>query len=86
VRHNLELGSVALVQKFFSIPRDSCDRGVANFLIEQDAKQALQISDYEQVLKQGQARIEDSAPRIFACTRIAQLFLGGDLPRATHVS
>jgi branched-chain amino acid transport system ATP-binding protein len=48
-------------------------------LIEQNAKQALQISDYGLVLEQGQTRIEDTAPRILADTRIAQLFLGGGL-------
>ncbi len=86
MRHNLELGSVALVQKVFSIPMDSCDRGMAILLIEQDAKQALQISDYGQVLKQGQTRIEDTASRILADKRIAQLFLGSGLVQPAELS
>ena len=55
-------------------------------LIEQNAKQALQISDYGLVLEQGQTRIEDTAPRILADKRIAQLFLGGGLAPAEAAS
>jgi branched-chain amino acid transport system ATP-binding protein len=52
-------------------------------LIEQNAKQALQISDDALVLEQGQTRIEDSASKILADPRIAQLFLGGGLVPAS---
>ena len=62
------------------------DKGVTILLIEQNAKQALQISDYGLVLEQGQTRIEDSAPRILADSRIAQLFLGGGLTQAAELS
>ncbi len=71
--------SPMLVQEVFSILKDLRDKGVTILLIEQNAKQALQMSDYGLVLEQGQTRIEDTAPRILADARIAQLFLGGGL-------
>ena len=71
--------SPLLVQEVFTILKSLRDSGVTVLLIEQNAKQALQISDYGLVLEQGQTRIEDTAPRILTDTRIAQLFLGGGL-------
>jgi branched-chain amino acid transport system ATP-binding protein len=71
--------SPLMVQEVFAILKDLRDKGVTILLIEQNAKQALQISDYGLVLEQGQTRIEDTAPRILADSRIAQLFLGGGL-------
>lgn len=71
--------SPLMVQEVFTILRDLRDKGVTILLIEQNAKQALQLSDYGLVLEQGQTRIEDTAPRILADERIAQLFLGGRL-------
>jgi branched-chain amino acid transport system ATP-binding protein len=71
--------SPILVENVFSILRDLRARGVTILLIEQNAKQALQISDYGLVLEQGRTRIEDTAANILADPRIAQLFLGGGL-------
>lgn len=71
--------SPLMVQEVFSILKGLRDKGVTILLIEQNAKQALQISDYGLVLEQGQTRIEDTAPNILADARIAQLFLGGGL-------
>ncbi len=71
--------SPLMVQEVFAILKDLRDKGVTILLIEQNAKQALQISDYGLVLEQGQTRIEDTAPHILADSRIAQLFLGGGL-------
>jgi branched-chain amino acid transport system ATP-binding protein len=78
--------SPILVQEVFSILKNLRDKGVTVLLIEQNAKQALQISDYGLVLEQGQTRIEDTAPRILADARIAQLFLGGGLTQAAELS
>ena len=78
--------SPLLVQEVFSVLKNLRDKGVTVLLIEQNAKQALQISDYGLVLEQGQTRIEDTAPRILADSRIAQLFLGGGLAPAEAVS
>jgi branched-chain amino acid transport system ATP-binding protein len=77
--------SPLMVQEVFSILRELRDRGITVLLIEQNARQALQISDEGLVLEQGQTRIEVTAPRILADPRIAQLFLGGGLaqPEAT---
>jgi branched-chain amino acid transport system ATP-binding protein len=55
------------------------NQGVTILLIEQNAKQALQISDFGLVLEQGQTRIEDTAANILADPRIGQLFLAGGL-------
>ncbi len=71
--------SPLMVQEVFAILKELRDRGITILLIEQNAKQALQMSDYGLVLEQGQTRIEDSAARILADPRIAQLFLGGGL-------
>jgi branched-chain amino acid transport system ATP-binding protein len=78
--------SPLMVQEVFAILKDLRDRGVTVLLIEQNAKQALQISDYGLVLEQGQTRIEASAPQILADPRIAQLFLGGGLLQPEQVA
>jgi len=74
--------SPILVQEVFSILQGLRDGGVTVLLIEQNARQALAISDYGLVLEQGQTRLEDTAQRILADPRIAQLFLGGGLAAA----
>jgi len=71
--------SPLMVQEVFTILKELRGTGVTILLIEQNAKQALQLSDYGLVLEQGQTRIEDTAPRILADQRVAQLFLGGGL-------
>ena len=71
--------SPIMVQEVFTILRELRDSGVTILLIEQNARQALAISDYGLVLEQGQTRIEDRAAGILADPRIAQLFLGGGL-------
>ena len=78
--------SPLMVQEVFAILKGLRDKGVTILLIEQNAKQALQISDYGLVLEQGQTRIEDTAKKILADPRIAQLFLGGGLAQPEHVS
>jgi len=78
--------SPLMVQEVFTILKELRDNGITIVLIEQNAKQALQISDYGLVLEQGQTRIEDTAPRILADPRIAQLFLGGGLVQAASSS
>lgn len=74
--------SPILVQEVFAILQGLRDGGVTVLLIEQNARQALAISDYGLVLEQGQTRLEDTAARILADPRIAQLFLGGGLAPA----
>lgn len=71
--------SPIIVQDVFSILKELREKSVTILLIEQNAKQALQISDYGIVMEQGQIRIEDTAQKILADPRIVQLFLGGGL-------
>ena len=71
--------SPLMVQEVFKIMTDLRDNGVSILLIEQNAKQALQMSDYALVLEQGQTRIEDKASSVLADPRVAQLFLGGGM-------
>ena len=78
--------SPLMVQEIFALLKSLRDGGVTILMIEQNAKQALQISDYGLVLEQGRTRIEATAPEILADPRIAQLFLGGGLAPAERVS
>jgi len=78
--------SPLMVQEVFGILKSLREKEVTILLIEQNAKQALQISDYGLVLEQGQTRIEDAAANILADPRIAQLFLGGGLAAPERVS
>lgn len=71
--------SPLMVEEVFAILKGLRDSGVTILLIEQNARQALAISDFGLVLEQGQTRIEDRAASILADPRIAQLFLGGGL-------
>ena len=71
--------SPLMVHEVFGILKGLRDNGVTILLIEQNARQALQMSDYGLVLEQGQTRIEDTAANVLADPRIAQLFLGGGL-------
>ena len=77
--------SPLLVNEVFSILKDLRRGGMTILLIEQNARQALAISDHGLVLEQGQTRIEDTAANILADPRIAQLFLGGGLAPAQEV-
>jgi branched-chain amino acid transport system ATP-binding protein len=71
--------SPLMVREVFDILLGLRSQGVTILLIEQNAKQALEMCDYGLVLELGQTRIEDTAPNILADPRIAQLFLGGGL-------
>jgi branched-chain amino acid transport system ATP-binding protein len=71
--------SPLMVQEVFGILQALRDGGMTILLIEQNARQALAISDYGLVLEQGQTRLADRADRILGDPRIAQLFLGGGL-------
>ncbi|MFO1159971.1 MAG: ABC transporter ATP-binding protein [Reyranellaceae bacterium] len=76
--------SPLMVREVFGILTDLRNAGMTILLIEQNARQALAVSDYGLVLEQGQTRIEDTAARILVDPRIAQLFLGGGLAVTTE--
>ncbi|MGC2775653.1 MAG: ABC transporter ATP-binding protein [Bradyrhizobium sp.] len=69
--------SPLMVQQTFDMLTQLRDRGVSVLLIEQNARSALEISDYGIVLELGRTRIIDKADRVLADPRIGQLFLGG---------
>jgi branched-chain amino acid transport system ATP-binding protein len=71
--------SPILVADLFQILKDLRDRGITILMIEQNAKRALENSDYGLVLELGRTRIAGAAPAILADKRIGQLFLGGGL-------
>ena len=74
--------SPILVAELFGILAELKSRGISILLIEQNAKRALESSDYGIVLELGRTRIQDTAPNILADKRIGQLFLGGGLEAA----
>jgi branched-chain amino acid transport system ATP-binding protein len=74
--------SPLMVEEVFGLLRELRSKGVTILLIEQNARKALELSDYGLVLELGQTRIEAPARDILADSRIAQLFLGGGLAPA----
>src|SRR5579863_9932205 len=72
------IGLAPLVaREIFSLIANLRDRGASILMIEQNARSALQISDYGLVLELGQTRMHDTAQAILHDPRVGQLFLGG---------
>ena len=71
--------SPMLVQETFGILKELRAKGVSVLMIEQNARSALEMSDYGIVLELGQTRIVDTASAILRDPRIGQLFLGASL-------
>jgi branched-chain amino acid transport system ATP-binding protein len=71
--------SPLLVQETFAMLGELSAKGVSILMVEQNAKSALQISDFGIVLEVGETRIQDRAANILDDPRIGQLFLGGAL-------
>ena len=69
--------SPLMVAQTFNILKELRSRGVSILMIEQNARSALEISDYGIVLELGQTRLVDRAERVLNDPRIGQLFLGG---------
>jgi branched-chain amino acid transport system ATP-binding protein len=69
--------SPLMVQQTFNILKELRSRGVSILMIEQNARSALEISDYGIVLELGQTRLVDKAEKVLNDPRIGQLFLGG---------
>jgi branched-chain amino acid transport system ATP-binding protein len=69
--------SPLMVQQTFTILKELRDAGVSILLIEQNARSALEISDFGIVLELGQTRLVDKAEKILNDPRIGELFLGG---------
>jgi branched-chain amino acid transport system ATP-binding protein len=71
--------SPLMVQETFAILADMRSRGVSVLMVEQNAKTALQRSDWGLVLELGETRLHDRADAILADPRVGQLFLGGGM-------
>ena len=69
--------SPLMVQETFALLVGLRDSGASILMIEQNARAALQISDYGLVLELGQTRMHGAAKTILDDPRVAQLFLGG---------
>ena len=66
-----------MVRQIFDTLRELRGRGVTILMIEQNARSALEISDFGIVLELGRTRLMDKAERVLNDPRIGQLFLGG---------
>jgi branched-chain amino acid transport system ATP-binding protein len=69
--------SPLLVKEVFAILQDLRTQGISILMVEQNAKRALEMSDYGVVLELGQTRMQASAAEVLADPRTGQLFLGG---------
>ena len=72
--------SPLMVKETFGILQDLRAKGVSILLVEQNAKRALEISDFGVVLELGRTRMQAAAPAVLADPRVGQLFLGGGMP------
>jgi branched-chain amino acid transport system ATP-binding protein len=71
--------SPILVQETFRILQDLRAKGMSILMVEQNAKRALEISDYGVVIELGKTRMTGAARAILADPKVGQLFLGGGL-------
>jgi branched-chain amino acid transport system ATP-binding protein len=71
--------SPIMVQETFAILKGLRAAGVSILMVEQNARAALELSDYGIVLEQGRTRIADRAGAILGDQQLQQLFLGGAL-------
>jgi len=71
--------SPVLVKEVFAILQDLRAKGMSILMVEQNAKRALEVSDFGVVLELGRARMSGEARAILADPKVGQLFLGGGL-------
>jgi branched-chain amino acid transport system ATP-binding protein len=76
--------SPLMVQETFALLGQWRDKGASILMIEQNARSALQMSDYGLVLELGRTRMHDTAQAILNDRRVAQLFLGGVIEANTE--
>ena len=69
--------SPAMTNMVFERIREINRSGVAVLLVEQNARQALQMSNRGYVLTAGENRLEDSGPDLLNNPEVATLYLGG---------
>ena len=71
--------SPRLVQETFAILHELRSKGMSILMVEQNAKRALEVSDFGVVLELGRTRMAGAARAILADPKVGQLFLGGGL-------
>jgi branched-chain amino acid transport system ATP-binding protein len=69
--------SPILVQQVFGLLQELRSRGTTVLMIEQNAKSALEVSDYGLVLQQGRLALAGTATEVLNHPEIGRLFLGG---------
>lgn len=65
-----------MVQTIFSVVKSINERGTTILLVEQNARQALQIANRGYVLETGSIRFEDSGANLLANPAVAEAYLG----------
>jgi branched-chain amino acid transport system ATP-binding protein len=75
--------SPILVQQVFGLLQELRDRGTTVLMIEQNAKSALEMSDYGLVLQQGRLALAGTASEVLNHPEIGRLFLGGAMGAGT---
>ena len=71
--------SPMMVAEVFATLRGLRDQGVSVLMVEQNARSALEISDYGIVLESGRMRMQAGARALLDDPRVGQLFLGADV-------
>ena len=71
--------SPVLVAEVFAILKDLRARGMTILMVEQNAKRALEASDFGVVIELGRTRMAGEAHAILADPNVGRLFLGGGL-------
>jgi branched-chain amino acid transport system ATP-binding protein len=66
-----------IVREIFKIIADLRRSGVAILLVEQNARAALQISDYGYVLETGKVVLEGPSAELASDQRVTETYLGG---------
>ncbi|MEO8305148.1 MAG: ABC transporter ATP-binding protein [Betaproteobacteria bacterium] len=71
-----------IVREIFNIIGELRASGVSILLVEQNARAALQVSDYGYVLETGELAIEGKSAELAANPRVAATYLGKGVPAA----
>ena len=70
--------SPARREEIFGRLQEVRDRGVALLMVEQNAREALAISDRGYLLVDGRSAYEDAGPEMLANPEVGRMFLGLD--------
>ena len=71
--------SPIMTQQVFSVLRQLKEEGITIFLIEQNAYDALEISDRAYILETGRISLEGPSSELIADERVKNAYLGGDV-------